>query len=139
MFHRVHPRRLLVSPYRIEPWLNGASRYVGSLSPSFVNVTNLYILQLASPWTSILGACARHAGCTPWLQSTDIDSRHSAPRSPLPQHLQLLCYLQPRQLMNIDEHIMMLRDLLPSTNNPMASYAYPVGQPSYLLTSTCLI
>ena len=40
----------------------------------------LCILQLASPWISILGACARHAGCTTWLQFTDIDPRHSAPR-----------------------------------------------------------
>ena len=99
----------------------------------------LCFLQLASPWISILGACARHAGCTPWLQSTDIDSRHSAPRSLVPPLLLLLCYLLPRLLMNIDEHIMLLRDLLPSTNNPMASYAYPVGQPSYLFTSACLI
>ena len=33
---------------------------------------------------------------------------------------------------SIGEHIMLLRDLLPLTNNPMATYAYPVGQPSYM-------
>ena len=110
---RVHPPRLLVSPYRIEPWLNAASRYVESLSSSPVKL----LIPLFCSWLLrgfMLGSCVRHAGCTPWLQSTDIDSRHSAPRSLGPLHPQFLCFLLPRILMNIDEHIILLSDLSPS-------------------------
>ena len=47
MFHRVHPRSFLVSPYKIETWLNGSKVCRRITEPIISQGHQIYCLQLA--------------------------------------------------------------------------------------------